>query len=440
MLINPNQPLTSFIAQADPRLYAPHHLEPLPTLLDAATKAPQRVLCSLPIRHYKTSTAMHAVAKWLLVEPTLRIIFMTHSARYAQQRGREIRDLCQLLGVKIKTGHNTIQEWRTEEGGGVYVMSADQSALGQDVDILIVDDPHAGPEDADNADMRQIVDETIAFYTARLNRGGSVFLIMSRFHVDDPIGRRLRRTAQDWHYVHKRAIEDEGLPTEHALEPQVKTLEELKAIRAEMAEIDPTERTWWSQFQNEPRTQSGDLFKQPLRYSSLPEWPGFRDALGIDLAYSQSADADWFALAAIRIWSGVAYVRNIVRFQADVSKAAMHIRHAWAQFGRCPVYSYMAGPEKGAAQYLTSEGIPVQVMNARFNKRVRAQKTVDRWNAGKVMVPEHMPGLDAWLGRMTAFRGVDGDADDEIDALVSACDGALSSGVTGPRVLGVPRI
>ena len=435
-------PLMDWIPKVSPQFEKPEHLGEWCSMLERAAKRQSvRGLCATPIRHYKTETAKHGIAWALLQDPTLRIIYVTYGQLYANTRGREIRDLCQRLGIEPKAGHNTLHEWRTAEGGGVFTMSATASALGQDVDILIVDDPFAGPEEADDPSIRQRVDETIAFYTARLNRGGSTVLVMSRFHPDDAIGRRLRRTREVWENVHQRALIDEGLETERSFAPKVRTVEELKKIREALKEVDPRERTWWAQFQNEPKADTGDYFHGPKRYGLLPTEPGWRDVIGIDLAYSQSKSADFFALVLMRMWGSTAYVRKIERLKADLNVLEMAIRAAWqAAGGKCPIFSYVSGPEKGSIIYFGEKGVMIHAMPARYNKLVRAQKTIDVWNDGRILIPEGAE-YDPFLNRVAAFRGVEGDDDDEIDALVSGIDGGLWSSVTNAtRSLGQRRI
>ena len=108
-------------------------------------------------------------------------------------------------------------------------------------------------------------------------------------------------------------------------------------------------------------------------------------------------------------------------------------------YGHGAIYSYVAGPEIGAVRYFAQNGIEIQGMPARFNKRVRAQRTIDLWNAGKILIPERAPWVASFLERTYSFRGIEGDADDEIDALVSAADGGMwSAGV--PRAFGSPRV
>jgi len=107
----------------------------------------------------------------------------------------------------------------------------------------------------------------------------------------------------------------------------------------------------------------------------------------------------------------------------------------------------MAGPEIGAAHNLAAKGLPVQVLPARFSKLIRARKTIDRSNGGgayegRILVPEHAPWVNDFVRRLTQWRALDGDEDDEIDALVSVHDGLFGSGagVTPASTCGRPRM
>lgn len=449
-------PLIDWIPKVSPELARPDHLSDWCDVLDRAVRGePVRSLCAVPIRHHKTTTAKHAVARGLRVNPRLNFIYMTHTQLYANQRGREIRDLARRVGVPLKAGHQTLNEWRTREGGGMRAMSAHGSALGCDVDILLVDDP-VHEKDANNPVVLDQVDEKIAFYAARLPPWGSVVLMMSRFSPDDPIGRRDRRVAETWESKHSSAILDEGLPTERAFAPKIRDLVTLKQIRAGLREVDPLELVWWSQWQNEPRMRGGGWLDPATRYGprsekKLPAEPGWRDVIGLDLAYSKARRSDWFAICWLRIWGSTAYVMTLRRMKADIKDAASAVRAEWTTLGRalglpdpgkarCPVFSYISGPEKGAIQYLATQGIQVQSMPARFSKVVRGQKTRDFWNAGQILVPDS-PDYEGFLGRMTVYRGLEEDEDDEYDALVSAVDGGMWTSVTTPtRPLGARRI
>lgn len=470
-----DKPLLAYIPLLSPEMAAPVHLEGFVSCLERAphyaaqhfepvevlssTYDPDtgverhnpivircgeaRILCSVPIRHWKTETVKHAIAWWLRRWPKLRILFITYGAIYAQTRGREIRDLCAVAGVSIKKGHSTIHEWRTEEGGGVYVMSADQSALGQDVDIIVVDDPIESFVDADNPAHRQIVDATIAFYTNRLSPGGSCCLLASRFHQDDPIGRRLRRTAVQWAYIHHRAIWTDDCGEELAFAPHIRSLDLLRKIRAEECERDPSERIWWSQWQGEPRSDSGDLFREPAFYERIPDDEIWREGIGLDMAFSKARTADFFADVHGRVIGGShLYVQGCQRYRADYGEAMAQLRARKLIVPNGALYSYMSGPEIGAAHYFGTQGLQITIMHARFDKRTRAQRTIDRWNAGAIALPYRQPWTKDVIARAKSFRGIEGDEDDEIDALVSLCDGAMFFGGSGPptKTFGRPRI
>jgi predicted phage terminase large subunit-like protein len=367
----------------------------------------------------------------------------------ATELGKILRRICEatahISGEPIgpARGDNIILDWKNEAGGGVVCMSAEQSKLGRDVDVLLVDDALT-EQTCNDPLIRDSIDNAIAHYTARAGRSsrrGSTLIVMSRWNADDPIGRRLARKAAPWTDVHDSAIIDMDLPTERAFAPEVMSLDEVKLRRAELREVDPSERLFWAQFQNDPRAQVDARFKEPLRYDSIPEYPGFRWAIGIDLAYSPG-EGDFFACVTVKFYGSVAYIVDVVRERADFNVLENLIRNRWDKHGRCAIYSYISGPEKGAVRYFQDRGIPIEGIPARYSKATRAQKTIDRWNAGKIQVPAFSLWGPGFVTRTLAFTGSDkARDDDEQDAMVSVCDGMMGSDASSmPRAFGAPRI
>lgn len=410
-------PLLDYIPKCDPKWTLPfdHQRE----FLEALEQAPfgrLRLLCSEPVRHYKTSCLIAAIAWWLTKHPHLRIIYMTYSIERAEKVSKDIRDACIRMGCGPVKGRDTIKHWSNEHGGGVSVMSAQQSRLGEDVDILLVDDPYESGDQADLPEIRQTVDDTIGHYEMRLSMGGSCIVVMSRWHPDDAVGRREKR--KGWRYIHNRAVNVVN-GERFAWAPHVRPLEELDEIRAAIRERDPTERDWFSQWQNEPFTPSTNYLNDPLRYAVIPGWEGYIDAIGIDMAFTKGRLADWFAIVAVRIYMGSVYIRNAYRFKGDPREAAVELKVQQQTYGSVPIFSYVSGPERIAIGTLAEQGIAVQPMQAETNKLWRAQRMINLWNAGRILVPSHAPWVEPFLNRAKNFRGVDGDDDDEIDALVS---------------------
>jgi phage terminase large subunit-like protein len=408
-----------------------------------------RGLCDVPIRHQKTWTTLHGMAWVLERDPTYRWILMCADHERANELGKGLRKLCESVahqsGIAIGPlrGENTIVDWKNGFGGGCVVMSAEQSRLGRDVDGLVVDDAITEKTARDRV-VKDAVDNAIAEYTARagrMSRRGSVACLMSRWADDDPIGRRSERLAREWEHVHHSAIIDMGLPSERAFAPDVMSLEEIKLRREELREVDPSEWYFFAQFQNEPFTPSSQLFLDPGRYEKLPEWGGFRTAYGFDAAFSQKKSADYFAIVVTRWHGSSCYVLESRRFRADYGSAVNAFLEMKETWGAGSIFSYMSGPEIGSVVYFGERGINVNVIPARYDKRTRAQKTIDKWNRGMVLVPARGPAwVEPLVTRAKSFRGIDGDDDDEIDALVSVCDGTGFSGVGDTRTFGGLRV
>jgi hypothetical protein len=458
--------LLDFIPAVSPEFARPDHLKPWTDLIEAALFGGVRGLNAVPIRHHKTQTTIHGIA-WLLVrDPTLRIIYMVADHEVANDRANRIRSVCegaaQTAGVDIgpERGQNVKTSWTNRFGGGVQVMSAKQSRLGQDVDILIVDDPISEFDAADSR-VRTAVDMAIAHYTARAGRTGgkrgSVLIIMSRWHPDDPIGRRLTRKAEPWSYVHASAIIDAGGPDERAFAPWVMPLDELKRRREELREVDISERLWWAQFQNDPLPDALGLFRASARYDVMPGAPGGTTWHGLDMAYSAALGADKFAIVSGRAWRQSVIEKVDGRARAAIRSIGYvgHVRVGrwdptaiedayWEATGLLPggeCYSYISGPEIGTVRHMAEHGVIVHPLKARYSKRIRAQRAIDLNNAGRLRLPAEAPWVQGFQQRMILFSGDERSTDDdEVDALVSGVDGGMMSGTFVPKSAGSARI
>ena len=449
------------IPALSPQHEAPVHLETWCDTIQRSLTEPVRALCSIPVRHYKTETTVHGIPWLLMRDPTLRIVFMTHSVEAAAKWSKRIRQLCEATdkraGVAKGTygparGWDTIAEWRNESGGGVVVMSADQSKIGYDCHILIVDDA-IDEHGAEDPEIRDAVDAAIVFYSARcMRRGkaGAVLIVASRFHPDDPTGRRLARTAVTWEYEHHSAIEywclgcgtkqntERALcdvcgsyTEEKAFATNVCGLDFLRRVRAEAKERDPGERMWWAQFQNDPHPESADSFEAPTYYDTLPSGP-YRICHGVDFAYTNAVGSDFFAAVTGRIYGRKLYVVDVQRHKLDATLLESTCKRFLETHGRAPMWSYQSGPEVGLSKLLLQRGIPIGIMRARYNKLVRAQKTIRRWNEQEILVPSGAMWLPGFLHRLSMFRGHDKDRDDEVDALVSMADANLGGATAEP--------
>lgn len=422
-----------------PEFTRAEHMSQWAALLERSDTEAVRALCALPIRHYKSETTLAGIVWLLIQDPTRRIIFLAHNFEAAQSKGKRLRDLARQTDFGPVRGTDTISEWRNNEGGGVVLMSAEQSKLGYDCHVLIFDDPidEFGSQDPK---VRDAVDQTISHYTARCMRKGKpgpVLGVMSRWHPDDPIGRRLMRSAVKWEYVCCPAIIDEGLETERAFAPDVWDLPALKQMRAELKEVDPTERLWHSQLMADPKPPGADLFGPPTFYASLPTFGGYRVVAGIDLAYTTGDGSDWFAAVVGRVYGDKLYITDVQRHKINAHQIESTLKASAVTHGRSTFFSYMSGPEIGFANVLRERGVPISAMHARYNKLVRAQRTIARWNNGSILIPSGALWGPSFIHRVSRFTGRERDSDDdEVDALVSLIDGNLGSSSGAVKTLG----
>lgn len=425
-------PLLDFIPAISPEFRRPEHMAEWCEYFERIAKGEAvRALCAVPIRHYKTETTLHGVVWLSLRFPKRRYLLFTYHHERAKWIGERTRELYALAGGQIQRGKNTMTDWTNEDGGGVFVMSANQSRLGSNVHGVFFDDPL--DEDASmNPVEVDAVDRKIAHYTARCmleGKPGPVLGVMSRWSVDDPYARRADR---GWHQVTHAAITTDASGTEHAFAPQVWDLPELRAMREELAQVDPTERVWWAQLQNDPKPEGFAKFDpHPMRYDRIPDG-AHRIAYGLDMAYSADKGADSCAMVALKVVGTRCYVLEAQSHRHDAHMIESMVRAMMDRHGRGPVFSYVSGPETGIVRILRERGLPVVPMRARWDKSTRATRTVRRWNDGQVVLPTSAPWLAFFLRRIVIWNGAPNSRyDDEVDALVSGCDGIMGSSATG---------
>lgn len=441
-------PLLEYIPKISPEFRPPFHMKRWIDVFERAARGePVRAICTLPIRHFKTETTLHAVL-WLLEhDPTLEIVLMTFSHERAMWLGKRLRLLAKRTDVGPRRGDDTITAWHNEQGGGCVVMSADMSREGFNCHALLVDDP-IDEHGVKSKEQRDTVDQQITHYTSRCMRGGKpgpVLIVASRFDRDDPVGRRLARSAVKWEIIHEPAIYDLGLPTQRAFAPEVWDVPALMDIRNELRETDPYERVWWSRFMGDPQVNDGS-FGEPSRYVTMPAWAGFKDGAGFDLSYTRNKRSDFSSICIGRLERGTLYITAWWRFRAELHEALDALRGVRSAYGNMPFFSFMSGPEVAVARYMAFGNVPINYMKTSEPKFTRARRTIDAWNAGRIVLPKmtvaegRATDIEKTIDRIRNWHGVEDDPDDEADALVSLWEGLVGRGPGGSGTVAVqPR-
>jgi len=275
------------------------HIKYLATQLNELTsRVIDRLGIFMPPRHAKTQTVTvrYAVYRLLLAEArgeVIHILVTGYSDRFARRLSRMIRNAAVEAGLGLSKDKNATDEWET--AGGCLVMARGVGAppTGVGFHLIIIDDPIKRREDADSLAFREKMKD---WYTddliQRLEPGGAVLLIQTRWHEDDLGEFAPSQEPGVWRLVKLAAIAEEGdqlgRSVGESLWPQRYNESDLARIRS-IVRREEGERAWESLYQQNPTPRDGAFFKvtQIEFVNEVPE--GLPSCRAWDLAASDGA-------------------------------------------------------------------------------------------------------------------------------------------------------
>jgi predicted phage terminase large subunit-like protein len=332
-----------------------------------------------------------------------------------------------------------MNEWIAKNGSLFACTGRGGPLTGKGFRRVIVDDPFKNREEAES---RLIRDRAYEWFTStvltRLEKDargvdGSVFVVHTRWHEDDLIGRLLgeARKFQEtngeeghpWEYVELQALDE---TTGEPLWPEKMSASDLRRRRAMIGEYD-----WWSLYQQKPRPRGARVFGPPHRCSS-PEIDGARIVIGVDVAITRSSRANWTVAVVLAVRGYGADMRadivQVVRLQEELPAVCRELK-ALQQTYQAPLVVEASGVGRAVPQTLldTDPDLWVVGVEAVGDKFLRAQPVAAAWNAGRIRVRLHVDSATAeFLRVVCAFSGVGDKEDDDADALAHAWNHALS--------------
>jgi phage terminase large subunit-like protein len=422
--------LGGFIERVSPHFHEPKHLAPFVEVLEQAERAalgqadPVFACCSVPSQHGKTETVKHALAKIISKHPEIFCAYLSYSADRAEDQSRSIRDYATAAGTELRSDTTSVALWRTPKGGGLAARGVHGGVTGLGgLTIAVLDDPFSGSMAADSRLIRDRI--WTAFQTSiwtRLRKRTSIVIIHTRWHEDDLIGRIKRddELSKYFRFINLPAIKPNG----EALWPEEMPLELLRVKRA-----GTTERDWWSIYMGEPRPRTGRVFEGVTLYDAPPN--AMRMSIGTDLAYSAKTSSDWNVAVVLGEANGFYYIVHVERRQCQSPEWEGVLKALRVRYRGAPIRFYYAGPERGIADYMRRNGVPIDARPATADKLVRARPASDAWNTGKILVPHADDGspIAKFTGVVQDFTGMGDLHDDDVDALAAAYD-QLATGIT----------
>lgn len=268
----------------------------------------KRLMIFVPPRNGKSEIGSILFPAWLLGRhPEKEVITSSYSADLAQDFGYKTRNVVdsqeyqELFKTRLREDSKSKAKWLTEEGGGYTAVGVGGAITGRGADILIIDDPIKNREEAESQVVR---DKIWNWYTStaytRLEKGGAVILILTRWHKDDLAGRLLKKMEEGGEYSDKWevikfpaiATHDEKFRKQgEVLWPEKYDLKALLSIKDTVGAYD-----WSALYMQEPVSSETQEFREEFfQYRTMEEVKALdtRRTLTIDTAISQKASADY---------------------------------------------------------------------------------------------------------------------------------------------------
>lgn len=400
----------------------------------------RRLMLFTPPRTGKTELLIRFLAWCLGRNPDWPMLYASYAADLAWDKSADCRavvaseEYAELFGARrIQTAAATpdvalardsraVQRWRIAgRRGGLQAAGVGGPITGKGGMVIVIDDPVKNRQEADSATYRQ---RTWHWYTStlrtRLEPGGRIVLVMTRWHEDDLAGRLLRQAQDDpqadqWQVLKLPALarsEDVlGRQPGEALDPERYDRAALLQTKASIGERD-----WAALYDQEPRQEEGNIFRQAwLQYcQTLPEL--VRCGIVWDTAYESKQSSDYSAGVLVgQAADGKIYVSPLVREQMEFPEL---VRSVQAQMARWPAAEQLVEARasgKSLRQQLRALGLPMIEIEPAGDKAARAHAATRYFEAGMVWLAAG-PYLDDLVHEMLTFPSAA--HDDLVDAMV----------------------
>jgi predicted phage terminase large subunit-like protein len=419
-------------------------------------EGPEILLVEVPPRHGKSTLISEHTPAWFIgTFPDRRVILCSCEADFAQTWGAKARDLLEefgpsLFGVRVSQKSKAAKRWDIDRRrGGMITAGVMGRITGSGAHLMIIDDPTKNAEEAMSETIRdKHLDWWLSTARTRIEPGGVVVILMTRWHEGDLGGQVLRLAAEGGDPVREirlpaLAEKDDPLGRKpgEALWPArfgTKALQQIKKV------LGPY---WWAaMFQGKPTPDEGGIFaRKYFRYATLEgaeivlhREPGdverfHRDwctkVSYVDLAASEKETADY----TVRTLAWVTpkrdlVIRSVIRERIPGPDQVGFLRdHHQGESIKVEEIGYQSTLIQSAVR----AGLPVSPVYPDKDKVTRAGAAGALYRQGKVF---HMKGAE-WLedfeAELLAFPA--GEHDDQVDTVAYAARDLPNVRTTAPK-------
>ena len=297
-----------------------------------------------PPRHGKSRTA-GLLVEWVLGnDQTAKIMTGSYNETLSTMFSKNVRnDIVEekadenrivfsdiFPGVRIKRGDGAMNLWSLEGGYNNYLATSPTgTATGFGASLLIIDDLIKNAEEANNELTKE---KHWSWFTdtmlSRLEEGGKIIIIMTRWASDDLAGRALehfKESGAKVRHISMKALQDDGTMLCSEVLSRKSYEAKIKAMGADIASAN---------YQQEPIDLKGRLYASFKTYEKLPEDSNGNSLLEGIYSYTDTADEGDDFLCTI-IW-GVclkeAYVLDVYYTKAGMEITEPETARRFYQF------------------------------------------------------------------------------------------------------------
>lgn len=227
-----------------------------------------KIVINMPPRHGKTTFCSEWLPLWFLNKyPTKNIMLATYNQKYATHLGRKVKDIINkysdILELQIRKDATASNNFILQSGGGMLSIGANGTMTGRGADLLLIDDPIKNDAQANSITFRDnLWDWFNATAFTRIEKDGSVIVIMTRWHQDDLTGRIINSdTYNEWTHIRLPAIAEINDPLNRnigmPLWEEKFNIKKLNQVKSQIGEF------WFSAlYQQNPLNLTGNIFKR----------------------------------------------------------------------------------------------------------------------------------------------------------------------------------
>ena len=263
----------------------------------------KRLIVNMPPRHTKSEFGSYLLPAWLMGRnPKLKIMQTTHTAELAFRFGRKVRNLMlspeymQIFNnVGLRADSQAAGRWETNAGGEYFAAGVGGAVTGRGADLLIIDDPHSEQDALSPSAMENAYEWYTSGPRQRLQPGGSIVIIMTRWAENDLTGKLIRQQGRDiladkWEVVEFPALMPES---NEPLWGEFWKKDDLLAVKGSLSV-----GKWEAQWQQNPTSEQSAILKREWWQVWKPEELPPLDYVmqSYDTAFSKQSTADYSAI------------------------------------------------------------------------------------------------------------------------------------------------